>query len=118
MSFYEDIKALAARREKIKAELFEALAQRKSNQERWIIYKEPTPLEERVALDAKIACLQSDRQSSKMKLKEMRATVAANKDHLYRQSVKEVLSEYGLDDVSALIRERFETKLRQESGEV
>lgn len=75
------VAALTLRREEIKLALFEKETQKLKNKERFVRFNEPTPIEERVTLDADIACLEEDRQRTKIQLmrlkmeaKELRAT--------------------------------------------
>ena len=107
MELQRQINELTVKREQIKLELFACEALRAKYKENWVIYKESTPLQQRVELDAKIATLLEDRQSSKLKLIQLKMLRAKNRDTTFMSCVKSVLEEAGMEKELVKIHEIF-----------
>ena len=68
----ELISELNLSREEDKAKLFNLYADKAEQKERWLVYEEHTPLEERVTLEADIKHLEAKRQESKVFILRLR----------------------------------------------
>jgi hypothetical protein len=64
----EEIQALNLKREKLKADLRDKVAEQAVQKERWVLYGESTTLAERLSLQADIDVLEADRQRTKVDL--------------------------------------------------
>lgn len=64
----EEIQALNLKREKLKADLRDKVAEQAVQKERWVLYGESTSLAERLSLQADIDVLEADRQRTKVEL--------------------------------------------------
>lgn len=64
----EEIQALNLKREKLKADFRDKVAEQAVQKERWVLYGESTSLAERLSLQADIDVLEADRQRTKVDL--------------------------------------------------
>ena len=108
---------LAMRRERIKQDLLEKQAQQANEHHRYIAFGESVSLESRLALQAEIATLEADRQSTKVRLLEMRQQAKAARARGFRQAIEEKLKAIGMQHlVDEAISEAHEEMLKKGTG--
>lgn len=110
---------LALKRERIKKELLEKQAQQANEHHRYIAFGESVSLENRLALQAEIAALEADRQSTKVKLLEMKQKAKDVRARSFRNAIERKLQAIGMNHlVEEAMSEAHEEMLRQGMGEV
>lgn len=92
MSIRKAIEALTIRREEIKADLFDALAEQAEQIRKWNVEGISTPLEDRLELQAEIADLEAERQATKVELMKLKQRLKEVNELTYRQIVEDVLT--------------------------
>ena len=101
-----EITDLTLRRERIKSELMQKYALRANRLHRYIAYKEGTSVGERLELDAEIASLEADRQSSKVQLMTLKAEARELRSKSFHVHLMDVMKEQGLDHFIDAARDR------------
>lgn len=92
MSIRKAIEELTIRREEIKADLFDALAEQAEQIRKWNVEGISTPLEDRLELQAEIADLEAERQATKVELMKLKQRLKEEGEMTYRQIVEDVLT--------------------------
>ena len=117
MSIREQIKALEIRREQIKADLFDARAEQAEQIRRWNVEGVSTPLEDRLELQAEIADLEAERQSTKVAMMKLKQQLRLNNEKTYRDVVKEVILDWQGDIDGCVwleeINKRYEEQIKE-----
>lgn len=109
---------LAMRRERIKQDLLEKQAQQANEHHRYIAFGESVSLESRLALQAEIATLEADRQSTKVRLLEMKQQAKAARARGFRNAIEEKLKAIGMQHlVDEAISDAHEEMLRLGMGD-
>lgn len=109
---------LAMRRERIKESLLEKQAQQATEHHRYIAFGESVPLENRLALQAEIAALEADRQSTKVRLLEMKQQAKATRMRSFRNAIEEKLQAIGMQHlIDEAISEAHEAMIKQGMGD-
>lgn len=93
MSIRKAIEALTIRREEIKADLFDALAEQAEQIRKWNVEGISTPLEDRLELQAEIADLEAERQATKVELMKLKQRLKETNELTYAQVVWKVLED-------------------------
>lgn len=111
MSIRKAIEALNIRREEIKADLFDALAEQAEQIRKWNVEGISTPLEDRLELQAEIADLEAERQATKVELMKLKQRLKEVGEMTYRQIVEDVLtfSPEVLNEINA----RYEKEMKE-----
>lgn len=108
---------LSMKRERIKKELLEKQAQQANEHHRYIAFGESVALENRLALQAEIAALEADRQSTKVRLLEMKQQAKATRMRGFRNAIEGKLEAIGMQHlVDEAISEAHEEMLKQGMG--
>lgn len=108
---------LAMRRERIKQDLLEKQAQQANEHHRYIAFGESVSLESRLALQAEIATLEADRQSTKVRLLEMKQQARNARARGFRNAIEEKLTALGMQHlVDEAMSEAHEEMLRNGMG--
>lgn len=109
MSIRKAIEALNIRREEIKADLFDALAEQAEQIRKWNVEGISTPLEDRLELQAEIADLEAERQATKVELMKLKQCLKEVREMTYRQIVEDVLtfSPEILDEINIRYQEQL-----------
>jgi len=109
---------LALKSERTKKELLEKKAQQANEHHRYIAFGESVSLENRLALQAEIAALEADRQSTKVKLMEMKQKAKDVRARSFRNAIERKLQAIGMHHlVEEAMSEAHEEMLRQGMGE-
>ncbi len=109
---------LSMKRELIKKELLEKQAQQANEHHRYIAFGESVPLENRLALQAEIAALEADRQSTKVRLLEMKQQAKDVRMRGFRSAIEEKLKAVGMRHlIDEAISEAHEEMLKQGMGD-
>lgn len=109
---------LAMRRERIKESLLEKQAQQATEHHRYIAFGESVPLEHRLALQAEIAALEADRQSTKVRLLEMKQQAKSTRMRSFRNAIEEKLQAIGMQHlIDEAISEAHEAMIKQGMGD-
>ena len=109
---------LAMMRERIKQDLLEKQAQQANEHHRYIAFGESVSLESRLALQAEIATLEADRQSTKVRLLEMKQQAKAARARGFRNAIEEKLKAIGMQHlVDEAISDAHEEMLRLGMGD-
>ena len=109
---------LALKRERIKKELLEKQAQQANEHHRYIAFGESVSLEKRLALQAEIASLEADRQSTKVRLLEMKQQAKDVRMRGFRSAIEEKLQAIGMHHlIDEAISEAHEEMLKQGMGD-
>lgn len=109
---------LALKRERIKKELLEKQAQQANEHQRYIAFGESVSLENRLALQAEIAALEADRQSTKVRLLEMKQQAKDVRMRGFRSAIEEKLKAVGMRHlIDEAISEAHEEMLKQGMGD-
>lgn len=95
-SFEQQITELTLKREINKRELFEKEALRLRNKERFLVYGEHTDIKERIALDSEIACLEADRQRTKVELMKLKMLAKERRGESLMQLLMTAMQRNGL----------------------
>lgn len=111
MGIRKAIEALTIRREEIKADLFDALAEQAEQIRKWNVEGISTPLEDRLELQAEIADLEAERQATKVELMKLKQRLKEVNELTYRQIVEDVLtfSPEVLNEINA----RYEKEMKE-----
>lgn len=112
-----EISQLNIRRERIKLALLEKQALRTQRFERFIKFGEETPLHERLSLDSDIAALEVDRQSSKVRLMEMKAEAREFRSQSLVSALFARLTEEGLVHILDEVRAKADEAMKQSGHE-
>lgn len=108
---------LVMRRERIKQDLLEKQAQQANEHHRYIAFGESVSLESRLALQAEIATLEADRQSTKVRLLEMKQQARNARARGFRNAIEEKLTALGMQHlVDEAMSEAHEEMLRNGMG--
>ena len=109
---------LSMKRELIKKELLEKQAQQANEHHRYIAFGESVPLENRLALQAEIAALEADRQSTKVRLLEMKQQAKDVRMRGFRSAIEEKLKAIGMHHlIDEAMSEAHEEMLKQGMGD-
>ena len=109
---------LSMKRELIKKELLEKQAQQANEHHRYIAFGESVSLEKRLALQAEIASLEADRQSTKVRLLEMKQQAKDVRMRGFRSAIEEKLQAIGAHHlIDEAISEAHEEMLKQGMGD-
>jgi len=109
---------LSMKRELIKKELLEKQAKQANEHHRYIAFGESVPLENRLALQAEIAALEADRQSTKVRLLEMKQQAKDVRMRGFRSAIEEKLKAVGMRHlIDEAISEAHEEMLKQGMGD-
>lgn len=109
------IQDLTMRRERIKKELFAKMAERTRRLELFIVHGESTSRADRLTLDAEIAALEADRQSTKLDLIRAKYEARNFRGHSLAEHLMQALKDHGLHHEIEMARKRA-TKDLEESG--
>jgi len=93
----DQVAELMIKREIRKIELLDKEALRLSRKERYFVHGEATPAEDRLALDAEIACLQADQQRSKVELIKLKEQAKAMREAALIKLLMAALKAHGLE---------------------
>ena len=113
-SLEEQIATLTMKREINKQELFEKEALRLRNKERFLVYGEHTGIKERVALDSEIACLEADRQRTKVELLKLKMLAKERRGEALMQLLMAAMQRNGLQNEIDLARKQADEFLKKE----
>ncbi|UUC95459.1 hypothetical protein [Comamonas sp. C11] len=113
-SFEQQITELTLKREINKRELFEKEALRLRNKERFLVYGEHTDIKERVALDSEIACLEADRQRTKVELMKLKLIAKERRTTSLVVLLCDALAAHGLKHEITAASEKATEMLREE----
>lgn len=117
-TFMQALSDLSMKRERIKKELLEKQAQQANEHHRYIAFGESVSLESRLALQAEIATLEADRQSTKVKLLEMKQQAKSFRMRSFRSAIEEKLQAFGMQYlVEEAISEAHAEMLKQGMGD-
>jgi len=109
---------LSMKRELIKKEMLEKQAQQASEHHRYIAFGESVSLEKRLALQAEIASLEADRQSTKVRLLEMKQQAKDVRMRGFRSAIEEKLKAIGMHHlIDEAMSEAHEEMLKQGMGD-
>ena len=109
---------LSMKRELIKKELLEKQAQQANEHHRYIAFGESVHIENRLALQAEIAALEADRQSTKVRLLEMKQQAKDVRMRGFRSAIEEKLNAIGMHHlIDEAISEAHEEMLKQVMGD-
>jgi hypothetical protein len=109
---------LSMKRELIKKELLEKQAQQANAHHRYIAFGESVSLEQRLALQAEIAALESDRQSTKVRLLEMKQQAKDVRMRGFKSAIEEKLKAIGMGHlIDEALAEAHEEMLKQGMGD-
>ena len=109
---------LVMRRERIKQDLLEKQAQQANEHHRYIAFGESVSLESRLALQAEIATLEADRQSTKVMLLEMKQQARNARARGFRNAIEEKLTALGMQHlVDEAMSEAHEEMIKQGMGD-
>ncbi len=109
---------LSMKRELIKKELLEKQAQQANEHHRYIAFGESVHIENRLALQAEIAALEADRQSTKVRLLEMKQQAKDVRMRGFRSAIEEKLNAIGMHHlIDEAISEAHEEMLKQGMGD-
>lgn len=111
MGIRKAIEALTIRREEIKADLFDALAEQAEQIRKWNVEGISTPLEDRLELQAEIADLEAERQATKVELMKLKQRLKEVNELTYRQIVEDVLT-FSLEVLNE-INARYEKEMKE-----
>lgn len=117
MSIREKIKQLEMEREELKADLFDALAEQAEQIRLWTVEGIPTPLEQRLELQAEIKDLEAERQRSKVELMRLKVKAKQANEQTYYQILKEVMTESlgeGAEHILDVVHSRYHEQLQGE----
>ena len=109
---------LSMKRELIKKELMGKQAQQANEHHRYIAFGESVSLEKRLALQAEIASLEADRQSTKVRLLEMKQQAKDVRARSFRNAIERKLQAIGMHHlVEEAMSEAHEEMLKQGMGD-
>lgn len=109
---------LLMRRERIKLDLMEKQAQQAQGHYRYIAFGESVSLEDRLALQAQIASLEADRQSTKVHLLAMKQKAKEVRAFGFRSAIEQKLAAINMQHlVEDALAEAHAEMLRQGFGD-
>lgn len=113
----QQLNELLMRRERIKRDLMEKQAQQAQEHYRYIAFGEPVSLEARLALQAQIAALEFDRQSTKVNLLAMKQKAKEVRAFGFRSAIEQKLAAINMQHlVEEALAEAHAEMLRQGFG--
>lgn len=117
-TFEQALNDLSMKRERIKKELLEKQAQQANEHHRFIAFGESVSLESRLALQSEIATLEAYRQSTKVRLLEMKQQAKSTRMRSFRNAIEEKLQAIGMQHlVDEAISEAHEAMIKQGMGD-
>lgn len=114
----QQLKDILMRRERIKLDLMEKQAQQAREHYRYIALGESVSLEDRLALQAQIASLEADRQSTKVHLLAMKQKAKEVRAFGFRSAIEQKLAAINMQHlVEEALAEAHAEMLRQGFGD-
>lgn len=114
----QQLNELLMRRERIKRDLMEKQAQQAQEHYRYIAFGEPVSLEDRLALQAQIAALEFDRQSTKVNLLAMKQKAKEVRAFGFRSAIEQKLAAINMQHlIEEALAEAHAEMLRQGFGD-
>ena len=114
----QQLNDLLMRRERIKLDLMEKQAQQAQEHYRYIAFGESVSLEDRLALQAQIASLEADRQSTKVHLLAMKQKAKEVRAFGFRSAIEQKLAAINMQHlVEDALAEAHAEMLRQGFGD-
>ena len=114
----QQLNDLLMRRERIKLDLMEKQAQQAQEHYRYIAFGESVSLEDRLALQAQIASLEADRQSTKVHLLAMKQKAKELRAFGFRSAIEQKLAAINMQHlVEDALAEAHAEMLRQGFGD-
>ena len=114
----QQLNDLLMRRERIKLDLLEKQAQQAQEHYRYIAFGESVSLEDRLALQAQIASLEADRQSTKVHLLAMKQKAKEVRAFGFRSAIEQKLAAINMRHlVEEALAEAHAEMLRQGFGD-
>ena len=114
----QQLNDLLMRRERIKLDLMEKQAQQAQEHYRYIAFGESVSLEDRLALQAQIASLEADRQSTKVNLLAMKQKAKEVRAFGFRSAIEQKLAAINMQHlVEEALAEAHAEMLRQGFGD-
>ena len=114
----QQLNDLLMRRERIKLDLMEKQAQQAQEHYRYIAFGESVSLEDRLALQAQIASLEADRQSTKVHLLAMKQKAKEVRAFGFRSAIEQKLAAINMQHlVEEALAEAHAEMLRQGFGD-
>ena len=114
----QQLNDLLMRRERIKLDLMEKQAQQAQEHYRYIAFGESVSLEDRLALQAQIASLEADRQSTKVHLLAMKQKAKEVRAFGFRSAIEQKLAAVNMQHlVEEALAEAHAEMLRQGFGD-
>jgi hypothetical protein len=114
----QQLNDLLMRRERIKLDLMEKQAQQAQDHYRYIAFGESVSLEDRLALQAQIASLDADRQSTKVHLLAMKQKAKEVRAFGFRSAIEQKLAAINMQHlVEEALAEAHAEMLRQGFGD-
>ena len=114
----QQLNDLLMRRERIKLDLMEKKAQQAQEHYRYIAFGEYVSLEDRLALQAQIASLEADRQSTKVHLLAMKQKAKEVRAFGFRSAIEQKLAAINMQHlIEEALAEAHAEMLRQGFGD-
>lgn len=114
----QQLNDLLMRRERIKLDLMEKQAQQAQEHYRYIAFGESVSLEDRLALQAQIASLEADRQSTKVHLLAMKQKAKEVRAFGFRSAIEQKLAAINMQHlIEEALAEAHAEMLRQGFGD-
>ena len=114
----QQLNDLLMRRERIKLDLMEKQAQQAQEHYRYIAFGESVSLEDRLALQAQIASLEADRQSTKVNLLAMKQKAKEVRAFGFRSAIEQKLAAINMQHlIEEALAEAHAEMLRQGFGD-
>ena len=114
----QQLNDLLMRRERIKLDLMEKQAQQAQDHYRYIAFGESVSLEDRLALQAQIASLEADRQSTKVHLLAMKQKAKEVRAFGFRSAIEQKLAAINMQHlIEEALAEAHAEMLRQGFGD-
>ena len=114
----QQLNDLLMRRERIKLDLMEKQAQQAQEHYRYIAFGESVSLEDRLALQAQIASLEADRQSTKVHLLAMKQKAKEVRAFGFRSAIEQKLAAINMQHlVEEAVTDAHAEMLRQGFGD-
>ena len=114
----QQLNDLLMRRERIKLDLMEKQAQQAQEHYRYIAFGESVSLEDRLALQAQIASLEADRQSTKVNLLAMKQKAKEVRAFGFRSTIEQKLAAINMQHlIEEALAEAHAEMLRQGFGD-
>ena len=114
----QQLNDILMRRERIKLDLMEKQAQQAQEHYRYIAFGESVSLEDRLALQAQIASLEADRQSTKVHLLAMKQKAKEVRAFGFRSAIEQKLAAINMQHlIEEALAEAHAEMLRQGFGD-